>query len=118
MARSRPASSRKPHSIAATHEYPRMQLRREQWTNLNGSWEFAIDAEATWSSPREVQFDRRIIVPFAPETPASGVEETGFFNAVWYRRTFEAPALPDDQRLLLHFGAVDHHASVWVNDGL
>ena len=98
------------------HEYPRMQLRRASWTNLNGPWEFAIDAAATWTAPQQVEFDRTIIVPFAPETPASGVEETGFFDAVWYRRTFRAPRLEDGQRLILYFGAVDHEASIWVND--
>ena len=95
-----------------------MQLRRSSWTNLNGRWDFAIDAEAQWTSPRQVKFDRRIIVPFAPEAPASAVEETGFFDAVWYRRTLRAPRLKDGQRLILHFGAVDHEASVWVNDSL
>jgi beta-galactosidase/beta-glucuronidase len=85
---------------------------------LNGLWHFAIDAEAAWTSPRQARFDRSITVPFAPETPASGVEETGFFDAVWYRRTFRAPRLENGQRLILHFGAVDHEATVWVNDSL
>ena len=102
----------------ATHEYPRMQLRRGDWTNLNGAWEFAIDAEATWTSPSQVSFDRLIVVPFAPETASSGVEETGFFDAVWFRRQFRAPRLENGQRLILHFGAVDHEATVWVNDAL
>ncbi|MEA2736525.1 MAG: hypothetical protein QOE14_2976, partial [Humisphaera sp.] len=103
---------------ADQHEYPRMQLRRANWTNLSGKWDFAIDATAQWTAPRQVEFDRTIVVPFAPETPASGVEETGFFDAVWYRRTFRAPRLEDGQRLILHFGAVDYEASVWVNDSL
>ncbi|HYE99380.1 MAG TPA: glycoside hydrolase family 2 TIM barrel-domain containing protein [Planctomycetota bacterium] len=55
-----------------------------------------------------------ILVPFAPETPASGIGETGFFQAVWYRRAFAAPALGPGERLLLHFGAVDYEATVWV----
>ena len=110
--------ARKPaaKASAASHGYPRKQLRREQWTNLNGRWQFAIDADGEWTSPRQVTFDRTINVPYAPETPASGVEETGFFSAVWYRRTFSTPKLLDDQRLILHFGAVDHIATVWVND--
>jgi beta-galactosidase/beta-glucuronidase len=95
-----------------------MQLRRAGWTNLNGAWDFAIDAEAGATSSDDVKFDRKIVVPFAPETPMSGVEETGFFNAVWYRRTFAAPRLTDGQRLILHFGAVDYAASVWVNGRL
>jgi hypothetical protein len=57
-------------------------------------------------------------VPFAPETPASGIAHTGFFRACWYRRTFNAPGLAGSQRLILHFGAVDYSASVWVNNRL
>jgi beta-galactosidase/beta-glucuronidase len=97
------------------HEYPRMQLRRANWTNLNGKWDFFIDADATLTSPLDVKFNRTIIVPFAPETPMSGVEETGYFNACWYRRRFDEPKLEAGQRLILHFGAVDYEASVWVN---
>ena len=68
--------------------------------------------------PEQVKFDDTIEVPFAPETPASGVNNTGFYKAVWYRRTFKTPELESDQRLILHFGAVDHEASVWVNGRL
>src|SRR5205823_12772162 len=60
-------------------------------------------------------WDRRIRVPFAPETPGSGVHDPGFYRACWYRRTFEAPDLSDGRRLMLHFGAVDYAATVWVN---
>ncbi len=103
---------------ASLHGYPRPQLRRKQWIPLDGQWDFAIDAEGTIESAAKVKFDRRIIVPFAPETPASEVEETGFFKACWYRRQFATPSLAGDQRLILHFGAVDHRATVWVNDSL
>src|SRR2546423_717079 len=94
-------SKRKPHAtngkhVAAksspSHEYPRPQLARSHWRTLNGTWEFAIDAEAAWSTPDDFEAQTTIIVPFAPETPRSGVENTGFFKAVWYRRTFETPA--------------------------
>ncbi|HYO08628.1 MAG TPA: glycoside hydrolase family 2 TIM barrel-domain containing protein [Tepidisphaeraceae bacterium] len=95
--------------------YPRPQLVRADWTNLNGPWDFHIDPAALLTSPARVTFDQRIVVPFAPETAASGVNHTGFFNAAWYRRTFRRPELPDGQRLILHFGAVDHEATVWVN---
>lgn len=107
-----------PKPDPSKHDYPRMQLRRGNWTNLNGKWEFALDAHAAWTTPAQVKFDRKIVVPFSPETPASGVEETGFYEAVWYRRTFDVNALSEDQRLILHFGAVDHIASVWVNEAL
>jgi beta-galactosidase/beta-glucuronidase len=100
----------------AAHEYPRPQLVRSDWSSLNGAWEFALDPDGVWADPVQVTFDREIRVPFAPETPASGVGFTGYFLACWYRRTFDAPRLLAGERLLLHFGAVDYCASVWVND--
>ncbi len=101
-----------------THGYPRPQLVRNNWTNLNGKWDVAIDATAAWTAPSQVKWKRSIIVPFAPETPASGVHETGYYQQVWYRRTFTAPRLRRNERLILHFGAVDYHARVWVNGRL
>ncbi len=95
--------------------YPRPQLRRPGWVSLDGWWEFALDPEARWRTPGEVRFDRRILVPFSPETARSGIGEAGFLEACWYRRTFELPPLPPGERLILHFGAVDHTATVWVN---
>ena len=101
--------------MLGTEDYPRPQLRRAEWTNLDGVWDFAIDPGGCWTRPTDVVWDRRITVPFAPETPASGVGETGFFCACWYRRTFEAPALDRGERLVLRFGAVDYAATVWVD---
>src|SRR5260370_25411930 len=75
-------------------EYPRPNLRRSRWTNLNGEWEFGTGEEA--------RFDRRIIVPFCPESELSGIAELPG-DVVWYRRRFDAPA---GHRLVLHFGAV------------
>lgn len=98
--------------------YPRPMLQRAHWVNLNGRWDFAIDKDALLCYPQEVQWERQILVPFTPETPASGIGDTGFYTAVWYRRTFTAPELKEDQRVLLHFGAVDYEAEVWVNDQL
>jgi beta-galactosidase/beta-glucuronidase len=85
---------------------------------LDGPWQFARDPEATWTIPDQVRWDATIRVPFAPETPASGIGETGFLLACWYRRDFEAPRLGESERLILHFGAVDDRATVWVNDRL
>jgi beta-galactosidase/beta-glucuronidase len=93
-----------------------MQLRREQWICLNGAWDFALDPRAEFAGPEHVAFDRTITVPFSPETPASGVYETGFFDTVWYRRSFDRPEIAPGQRLILHFGAVDYEATVWIND--
>ncbi len=98
-----------------THLYPRPQLEREAWTSLNGDWEFAIDAPGAWTRPDDVVWDRTITVPFSPETTASGVADTSFYQAVWYRRTFSVPSVPAGGRTLLHFGAVDYSATVWVN---
>ena len=85
-------------------EYPRPRLRRAGWVNLNGEWEFGAGPE-----PR---FDRRILVPYCPQSPLSGIGERLPGDVVWYRRHFAAP---DADRLLLHFGAVDYRATVWVN---
>src|SRR5438477_6765934 len=107
-------AKRKKKSASATgrHGYPRPLLRRERWVNLNGTWEFAIDAQARWEDAEEVKWEHAIEVPFAPETPASAVGETGFFKACWYRRAFVAPEPGDDERVILHFGAVDTSARV------
>ena len=62
--------------------YPRPQLRRADWTSLNGSWDFSFDITAKWRSPAEVPWTDRISVPFAPEAPASGLSAVGFFRAL------------------------------------
>lgn len=98
--------------------YPRPQLRRRQWQSLNGPWDFAIEAELAWGKPDQVQWDHTIQVPFAPETPASGIGDTGFFCACWYRREIEVTPPAAGERLILHFGAVDYEATVWVNDAI
>jgi hypothetical protein len=95
-------------------DYPRPQLRRRQWKSLNGRWEFAFDHGGVKTDPDQVTFDREILVPFAPETSASGIHDTGYFKCVWYRRTIKLARQPN-RRLFLHFGAVDYEATVWVN---
>lgn len=95
--------------------HPRPMSRRAEWTSLHGPWDFALDPEARWTDPRQVTWARTIEVPFAPETPRSGIGETGYFQACWYRRHLQAPPLAPDQRLLLHFGAVDFAATVWID---
>jgi beta-galactosidase/beta-glucuronidase len=97
------------------HGYPRPQLERAEWNCLDGDWEFALDPEAVWQLPDQPQWNTHIQVPFSPETPASGVRNAGFYRACWYRRQFDAPQLAAGERLLLHFGAVDYAAQVWVN---
>ncbi len=95
--------------------HPRPQLEREGWISLNGEWDFAIDDTNHCRVPEEVTWEKKIRVPFAPETPASGVEYTGYFQACWYRRQFRLPTIQPGQRLMMHFGAVDYAATVWVN---
>jgi len=99
----------------AQRGYPRPELEREKWTSLDGPWDFAIDREARWSVPSQVAWDATITVPFSPETPASGIGDMGFYRACWYRRTIRVPALATGEHLLLHLGAVDYAAIVWVN---
>ena len=99
--------------------HPRPQLTREHWEDLCGTWQFAHDDDergvsAGWHRDATA-FDRTIVVPFPPESQASLVRERGHHPVVWYRRTFRAADLPDDHRLLLHFGAVDYRAEVWIN---
>ena len=95
--------------------YPRPQLRRGLWCTLNGMWDFAVDAKRAWQTPAAVQWNETITIPFAPEAPASGIGRTDFIEACWYRRYCELPAAVDGERWLLHFGAVDYAATVWVN---
>lgn len=98
--------------------HPRPLLERTGWISLNGEWDFALDPQAQWKVPDDVNWDQKIRVPFAPETPASGVNHTGFFLACWYRRQFRIPSMEPGHRLVIHFGAVDYAASVWINGKL
>ena len=102
-------------AITSMHGYPRPQLQRKHWLSLNGPWDFAIDADGTWSHPSEVRWNATIQVPFSPETPRSGVGNPGFYRVCWYRRILDIAPLAVGKRVLLHFGAVDYHATVWVN---
>ncbi|HIS42943.1 MAG TPA: glycoside hydrolase family 2 [Candidatus Limiplasma pullicola] len=95
-------------------EYPRPQMRRDSYLNLNGRWEYAI----TGSDESPQSWDGTILVPFSPESALSGVGRTlepG--QTLWYRRELTVPEgfLPRDGRLLLHFGAVDQEAAVYLN---
>ena len=94
-------------------EYPRPQMVREHWMNLNGLWEYAITPVE--SVPEEM--DGRILVPFAVESALSGVGRAVTENdALWYSREITIPKDWDGQRIILHFGAVDWKAEVYVDD--
>ncbi|OBV39372.1 glycoside hydrolase family 2 protein [Janthinobacterium psychrotolerans] len=94
--------------------YPRPQLVRKQWQSLNGPWRFAFDNERRYRLPSdEIAWTHDIIVPFPPESQASGVGDRGFHSACWYQREFLLQ--PGGPCVLLHFGAVDYQATVWLN---
>jgi hypothetical protein len=94
-------------------EYPRPQMVREDWRNLNGLWEYAIRPK---EQGQPSHFDGKIAVPFPAESALSGVmKRVGEENRLWYRRAFQIPRDWRGKRLLLHFGAVDWEATVWVN---
>lgn len=94
--------------------HPRPDRRRRRWQSLDGEWQFALGDGTLEPSA----FDRTIIVPFPYQSAASGVGVTAPFDVVRYRREFTAPQHADDERVLLHFGAVDHSCTVFVDDTL
>jgi len=98
-------------------EYPRPQLVREHWQSLNGQWQFAFDDEERYKHPSDqIEWHATINVPFPPESQASGIGDRGFHKSCWYQRQFDVD--PEGQRIILHFGAVDYQARVWVNGHL
>ena len=99
---------------AVLPEYPRPQMVRPKWLNLNSLWEYAVRPRDQEVAP--TQSDGQILVPFAIESALSGVKRAlEPHERLWYRRTFAVPAGWQEQRLLLHFGAVDWEATVWIN---
>ena len=94
-------------------EYPRPQLARADWMNLNGPWDYAITA----GTRQPAAYEGSILVPFSPEAELSGVGRSlKSGENLWYHRQVLIPAQFGGKRLLLHFGAVDQAATVWVND--
>ncbi len=97
----------------ALPQYPRPQLVRKEWTNLNGLWNFCITAR---DAAQPTEFEGNILVPFCIESSLSGVKRPlTAEQCLWYRRTFATPDLRDGKRLLLHCGAVDWQARVILN---
>ncbi len=95
-------------------EYPRPIMERAEWRSLNGLWDYAI---LPVGKQTPTSFDGKILVPFAVESSLSGVQKRlGNENELWYRREFTVPSNWKNNRILLHFGAVDWKADVWVND--
>ncbi len=99
---------------AVWKEYPRPAFERDQWTNLNGLWNYAISSKSIAEAPSDWQGE--ILVPFCVESALSGVKKRITpEDAIWYRRTFSSPASGENDRTLLHFEAVDHQSTVWIN---
>lgn len=100
-------------------EYPRPQYVRQNWVNLNGIWAFEFDDDnrglrEQWFSGSH-SFNQQITVPYAFQSRLSGIQDTSYHDTVWYQRPFDVPTAWAGQRILLHFGAVDYRAWVWVN---
>lgn len=100
-------------------EHPKPQFERENWQNLNGLWDFEFDfgksGIARGMNSEDAEFTKKINVPFCPESKLSGICYTDFIPAVWYRRTFNITKEQKSERVVIHFGAVDYFASVYVN---
>ena len=99
-------------------EYPRPQFERAEWKNLNGTWTYALDLgrigdDEYWNE--STGFKDKITVPFCPESKLSGVGFTNFINIIWYHRTIEIPSEWAGKNILLHFGAVDYKATVYID---
>lgn len=99
------------------NEYPRPQMVRDKWMNLNGKWDFEIDHGNSGEDKNFIvkKFSKKIIVPFCPESSLSGINEKDFMNCVWYKKQFSLPSNWKDSRIILHFGAVDYETTVWIN---
>lgn len=94
--------------------YPRPRLKREAWMNLNGLWDYAVTPEGTPGT--SVEYEGKILVPFAVESSLSGVKRSLFpEETLWYRRTFVLDEDWKGKSVILHFGAVDFGCRVWVN---
>lgn len=100
----------------ALPEYPRPQMVRQRWLNLNGVWGYTgrSSQNALTKPPTDQEYNQRILVPYPTESALSGIERHD--DQMWYRKQFELPGTWRGQRVLLHFGAVDQIATVWVNN--
>ena len=98
-------------------EYPRPQFVRADWLNLNGQWQFEVDAgdSGLERGLKDRDLTGEITVPFCPESTLSGVAHTDFMDAVWYRKVVEIPSEWSGRDVLLHFQASDYDTTVWVN---
>lgn len=99
-------------------EHPRPDLKRKDWLNLNGKWDFEIDNDLKGrvsGYEKRRSFNDKINVPFCPESKLSGVGFTDFINAVWYGKNITIPKDWGNKRVLLHVGACDYFSTVYIN---
>lgn len=99
-------------------EYPRPQFEREEWINLNGEWDFEIDYAESGEDRKFYErssLENKITIPFCPESELSGINNKDFMPCVWYRKNFEVPKEYSQKEVILHFGAVDYYAIVYIN---
>lgn len=101
-------------------EYPRPDFVRESFQCLNGEWEFAFDDDdlglsERWYEAGDDNFDRKIIVPYTYLCELSGINNQDFHDVVWYRRKTVFDRTIPESRFLLHFGAIDHEADIWID---
>lgn len=100
-------------------EHPRPDFQRASWHSLNGAWEFSFDDDligrAMGWDLGGIKLERTIVVPFVYQSRLSGIADESVHEVVWYRKVFELPAAFAEKRVLLHFGAVDWKAEVWMN---
>jgi len=100
----------------ALPQYPRPQMARTSWMNLNGLWNYTgrSGQDTLTAPPPATEYRERILVPYPPESALSGIQRHD--DQMWYRTVFEVPSSWGGRRVLLHFGAVDQIATVWVNN--
>lgn len=99
-------------------EYPRPQFERAAWVNLNGEWDYTFDFSNSGMEqgfPKATSFDKKIIVPFCPESSLSGVEHKDFINHIWYHREITVPQEWSGKNVWLNFGAVYFNSEIYVD---
>ena len=102
-------------------EYPRPQFERTTWVNLNGTWTYEFDLDDSGKKrnlPTAKELSKTITVPFCPESKLSGVNHTDFIKKMWYQRSLPIPADWSNKKILLHFGAVDYLAEIYIDGRL
>jgi len=99
-------------------EYPRPQMVRNSWMNLNGIWDFEIDNEKIGIAKKFFKLSSlkdKIVVPFCPESKLSTIEHVDFMECIWYKRKITLPLDWKNKKILLHIGASDYKTTLWIN---